>query len=60
MNEERTIKISEPLYQRLREHSSKYYNIESYETILGNLLDCFDKHNQDTRWYNSKYNDNTL
>ena len=57
---ERTIRISEELYQRFREHSSKYYNIETYETILEDLLDCFDKHNEGIRWYNNdKYNDNT-
>ena len=39
----------------------RYYNIETYETILKNLLDCFDKHNQDVRWWNNnKYNNNII
>ena len=48
----RTIKISEDLYQRFREHSRRYYNIETYETILENLLECFQEHNKDKYWYN--------
>ena len=56
----RTILISEKLYERLAEHSRHYYNHETYETIIKDLLDSFDKHNQDKRWYNNdKYNDNT-
>ena len=44
--------ISEELYEKLKEHSSKYYDIEPFETIIGNLIDDFDKHNQDNnRWY---------
>ena len=49
----KTMKISGQLYQRFLDHSSKYYNVESYETILEDLLDSFDKHNQDKRWYNN-------
>jgi hypothetical protein len=39
----KVIRISEDLYQRLREHSQKYYNIETYETIIKDLLDCYNK-----------------
>ena len=58
----KTIKISEQLYERFVQHSRKYYNVETYETILENLLDCFDKHNEDKRWWNNnnfKSNENT-
>ena len=43
------MKISEQLYQRFLDHSRKYYNVETYETVLENLLDCYDKHNQDVQ-----------
>ena len=52
-NTTKTMKISGQLYQRFLDHSSKYYNVESYETILEDLLDSFDKHNQDKRWWNN-------
>ena len=48
------MKISEPLYQRLFDHSRKYYDGEPYETIIENLLDCFDKHNSDKRYCGDK------
>ena len=48
------MEISEQLHQRFIEHSLKYYNVETYEIILEDLLDCFDKHNQDVRWWNNK------
>jgi hypothetical protein len=50
----KTIKISEQLYDRFVEHSRKYYNVEPYETILLNLLDSFDKNNDNVRWWNNK------
>jgi hypothetical protein len=53
----RIIRISEKLYDRLAEHSRHYYNHETYETILNDLLDCYDKHNEDKHWYNNT-NDN--
>ena len=52
-NTTKTMKISGSLYQRLFDHSRKYYNVESYETILEDLLDSFDKHNPDKRWWNN-------
>ena len=52
-NTTKTMQISGQLYQRFLDHSSKYYNVESYETIIKDLLDNFDKHNQDKRWYNN-------
>jgi hypothetical protein len=48
----RTIKISEELYTRFREHSRRYYNVETYETILEDLLECFQEHNKDKYWFN--------
>ena len=39
----RTMKISEHLYRRFVAHSKKYYNVESYETILSNLLSSYDE-----------------
>ena len=55
----KTMKISGSLYQRFLDHSSKYYNVETYEIILKDLLDNFDKHNEDKRWYNNTNNNNT-
>ena len=49
----RTIKISEHLYRRFVGHSRRYYNVESYEIILDNLLKCYEEHNHDTRWYHN-------
>lgn len=49
----RTIKISEQLFGRFVVHSRRYYNAESYETILENLLKCYEEHNQVKHWYNT-------
>ena len=49
-NTTKTMKISGQLYQRLFDHSRKYYNTETYEVILENLLDCYEKHNSDKRY----------
>jgi hypothetical protein len=49
----RTMKISEPLYRRFVGFSRRYYNVESYETILENLIKCYEEHHQDTRWYHN-------
>ena len=46
----RTIKISEQLYRRFIGHSIRYYNVERYETILENLLKCYEDHNQGKTW----------
>ena len=40
----RVIRISEPLYRRFVGHSKRFYNVESYEVILSDLLDCYSKH----------------
>lgn len=53
----RIIRISERLYERFSEHSRRYYNIETYETILEDLLDCYDKHNEGVRWWNNTNKD---
>lgn len=37
------IKVTEPTYERLRDHSSRYYNGESYDTIIRNLLDYYEE-----------------
>lgn len=42
----RVIRISEPLYRRFVGHSKRFYNVESYEVILSDLLDCYSKHNE--------------
>ncbi len=44
------MKITLNTFQRLKEHSRRYYNIETYDTIIRDLIDCYDKHN-DTKWY---------
>ena len=43
---DKTILISTQLWRRFIAHSTKYYkNPENYETILGNLLNCYDEYN---------------
>ena len=39
------IRIKLNAYQRLKDHSRRYYNIESYDTIIKELIDNYDKHN---------------
>ena len=39
------MKITNYTYLRLKDHSYKYYDIESYDTIIKDLLDCYGKHN---------------
>ena len=38
------LRITEPTYQRFREHSRMYHNVSSYEDILNELLDFYAKH----------------
>ena len=38
------MKITYNTYLRLKDHSRKYYDIESYDTIIKDLLYCYDKH----------------
>ena len=45
----RVIRISTDLHIKLCEHASRYYNHDPYEVIISDLLDCYQKHNQDTR-----------
>ena len=52
------MKISLQLHQRFLDHSRRYYDVETYDTILKNLLDCYDKHNEDVRWWNNNINNN--
>lgn len=50
----KTIRISEDLYQKFVDHSSRYYNVESYETILQELIRYYEENNQDTKkWYHN-------
>ena len=59
-NETRTMIISEALYEKLKTYASRYFDGETFETILTNLLDDFDKHNPDLYWFNiNKYNNNS-
>lgn len=46
----RILRISEPLYQKFVDFSHRFYNVESYDFILENLLKDFEEHNQDKRW----------
>jgi hypothetical protein len=49
----RIIRISEPMYLRFVGFSRRYYNVESYETILENLIKCYEEHNKDRYWYHN-------
>ena len=49
----RTIKISEHLYRRFVGFSKRYYDVESYETILENLIKFYEDQNPDTRYYHT-------
>ena len=44
------MKITNNTYQRLKDHSRKYYNIESYDIIIQNLIDHYDK-SHDQKWF---------
>jgi hypothetical protein len=46
----RIIRISEPLYQKFVNFSERYYNVESYSTILEDLINEFESRNQDKSW----------
>ena len=48
----RTIRISEYTYRRLISHSQKFYDVVSYNEIIGNLLKDFESHNQGKTWRN--------
>lgn len=49
----RIIRISEPLYRRLSGVSQRYFDCESYETILENLIKCYEEHNKDTYYFHN-------
>jgi hypothetical protein len=40
------INIRRALSKTSKKYSSQYYNVETYEVLISNLLDNFDKHNQ--------------
>jgi hypothetical protein len=46
----RTIKISEPLFRRLVSHSKKFYNVESFDTIIENLINSYELSHKDEYW----------
>ena len=48
----RIICIPESLYKRFVEHSRRFYNVESYDTILNNLLNCYEENHKEMFWYN--------
>jgi hypothetical protein len=57
--ETRTILISNSLYKKFQNHSKKYYKEpECYETILENLLKCYDEHNKDRYWWDNNDDNN--
>jgi hypothetical protein len=46
------MKITLPTFERLKAHSRRHYNIETYDTIIKDLLDCYDKqHDNDQKWH---------
>ena len=50
----RSLLISEILWRRFISFSKKYYtNPETYEKILLDLIDNFEKNNPNRNWYNS-------
>ncbi len=56
----RIIRISEPLYQKFVNFSERYYNVESYSTILENLINEFESRNQDKRWRDIEGDQSTI
>ncbi|HJT85400.1 MAG TPA: hypothetical protein VJ697_13045 [Nitrososphaeraceae archaeon] len=52
----RVRKISEHLCRRFVEHLKRYYNTETYETILNDLLNCYQKNNTSDYMYFSRIN----
>jgi hypothetical protein len=40
------IGIKPETYERLKSHSRRYYNIETYDIILIDLLDCYNKQHE--------------
>jgi hypothetical protein len=48
---DRIIRISEHLYRRLKGFSRRNYNVESYENIISDLLDFWDKNNSAYQQY---------
>lgn len=47
------MKITLSIFERRKEHSIRNYNIETHDTIIKDLLVCYDdKHNNNnTRWF---------
>jgi hypothetical protein len=44
------MKITLDTFERLQNHSRRYYNIENYDTIIKNLIDHYDK-SHDQKWF---------
>jgi hypothetical protein len=49
----RIIKISNHTYRMLVGHSQRFYDVESYDVILENLLRCYNECHQDKSWYHN-------
>ena len=45
------MKITLPTFERLKAHSRRHYNIETYDTIIKDLLDCYDAKQNDTKYF---------
>ena len=52
----RTISISEHLYRRFVAFSKRHYNVETYELILKDLLDSYEKNNKQDYMHIAEYN----
>jgi len=44
------MKITLHTFERLKDHSRRNYNIETYDTIVKDLFDCYNKNNN-TMWF---------
>ena len=48
------MKITNNTYLRLKAFSRRHYNIETYDTIIKDLLDCYDKQH-DQKYFLNRY-----
>ena len=44
------MRITPQTYEKLREHSKTYYDIETYDIIITNLIEFYAKHNE-KKWF---------
>ena len=52
----RTITISEHTWRRFVTFSKQHYNVETYEVILNDLLDSYEKNNKSDYLHLAEYN----